>query len=286
MVASVKSDSPESVTGQSCIAELDMPGTALLSVQTSKPARHTSKHNTVRPGKRAKVSSLDGSEESQPVEASLVDEPPAAEEDEARAWWQSNSSDRFAHRIISGRLGSEAELVEMWNKTWLFHFNWTGQRVLEYGIGGAYLGRELFRHYRIKSYVGIDISQKSITAAENTLKPWNSRTQLLLTPQQFASLTPSIIVCQAVIQHFPSLAYFDDFLKNVEASGADHLMLQIRYYKTVTVREHYETKSDVTYHLLSNVIYMKERLPSYQLEWQTSVDPRTRYLFTGWKRNS
>ena len=108
-------------------------------------------------------------------------------------------------------------------------YDWKGKRVLDYGIGGGYLGEVLFKEYEIASYVGVDISQKSLSAAAKTLSLQidQGKVRLLLTPQDFNTLKPDVLISQAVIQHFPSVKYLDSFLANVNSAGACEVMLQV-----------------------------------------------------------
>jgi predicted TPR repeat methyltransferase len=188
-------------------------------------------------------------------------------------------------------LENEDHLVKIWNDTWLTRFNFTGARLMEYGIGAGLLGKELFRHYRIHSYVGVDISQKSLDASREKLKDWTTQVEFVLTPQRFSAYQPSMFVSQAVIQHFPSLAYFDEFLANVHSSGALDLMLQVRFSNETVDGELNKarrtsdmTMDDVQFALLTNADYMEPRLPRYDLLWQVRTPAwNSEYLFTGWR---
>ena len=106
----------------------------------------------------------------------------------ARDWWSNTANDDFQH-VNRG-------YVEKHEADWdafLPRFNWTGKTVLDYGIGGGYLGERLLQpRYSIGSYCGVDISNVSIDAARRVLGSWSSKVHLFHTPQSFASIRPTI----------------------------------------------------------------------------------------------
>merc|ERR1719313_3265995 len=110
-------------------------------------------------------------------------------------------------------------------------------------------------------------------AAESTLSKEvvNGKVHLLLTPQKFRTFHPDILVCQAVIQHFPSVDYLDQFLANADGSGASEMMLQVRYGNTTRADSAYDG-ADVNEHkvmlaLVTNVAYLQHKLRNYKLVW-------------------
>lgn len=191
---------------------------------------------------------------------------------------------------MGGYLGGEKNVEADWKRNFLLKYAWQNKSLLDYGIGGGFLGKHLFEQYKLGKYIGVDISQKSLDAAKTNLAKQiaGGKVQLLLTPQAFKQYTPDILVCQAVIQHFPSVKYLDDFLKNVNDSGAAELMLQVRYGpKTTSSPQGYfdhESLSDVGQLLHTNSEYLKNKLPAYSLAWTEGPDDKRAYLFTGWSR--
>jgi 2-polyprenyl-3-methyl-5-hydroxy-6-metoxy-1,4-benzoquinol methylase len=207
----------------------------------------------------------------------------------AKAWWNNSANEGFQH--------IDREYVQKTMAAWqafLPHYQWTGKRVLDYGIGAGYLGEVLFQNpYFIKSYVGVDISQKALDAAGRNLAPYAPNFQLLLTPQNFQALTPQVFVSQQVIQHFPSVAYLDQFLANVDSSGAPEVMLQFRMSSDGATTTNYAYQKDNTSHgdvafaLVTSANYIGQKLPHYQFLWSEKrpMCCGTTGQYTGWKRS-
>jgi SAM-dependent methyltransferase len=206
---------------------------------------------------------------------------------EAKAWWNNSADEDFQH-IDRGYVTKGAKSWEMF----LPRFSWVHKRVLDYGIGAGYLGETLFKRYPIELYVGVDISQKALDAAGKVLEPWGTKVQLLLTPQSFHSLAPDIFVSQQVIQHFPSLEYFTDFLRNVDASGASELMLQFRRAPDGVTKANDAYKvgltQDVAMGLVTTHEFIAKHLPHYLLRWFDTqpMSYGTLGEFTKWTRRA
>eukprot|EP00747_Dinoflagellata_sp_TGD_P086276 gnl/TRDRNA2_/TRDRNA2_163223_c0_seq9.p1 gnl/TRDRNA2_/TRDRNA2_163223_c0~~gnl/TRDRNA2_/TRDRNA2_163223_c0_seq9.p1 ORF type:complete len:287 (+),score=26.55 gnl/TRDRNA2_/TRDRNA2_163223_c0_seq9:153-1013(+) len=183
----------------------------------------------------------------------------------AREWWNKKASSSFQHL---DRDDMERKKKADWN-TFLPHFEWHGKKVLDYGIGGGYLGETLFEAHGISSYTGVDISDNAIEATRKTLAKWTGKVDLRLSPVQFSDIAPDILVSQQVIQHFPSVDYFESFLENVDNSRARQLMLHFR--KSADERT-YATdayskgrQQDVTFALLTDSKFIQNRLKNYRL---------------------
>merc|ERR1719272_2191347 len=54
----------------------------------------------------------------------------------ARLWWNTQAKRGFQHL----NRGFVMQQKKQWHTYFLPEFNWTGKRVLDYGIGGGYLG--------------------------------------------------------------------------------------------------------------------------------------------------
>lgn len=212
----------------------------------------------------------------------------ASPEDEAKEWWDNSASDAFQH--IDGEYVSKH--AHEWQK-FLVHFDWKGKKVLDYGIGGGYLGKTLFEEYGISHYMGVDISNKALDAAKANLAKYNTNdnVELALTPIQFSAVSPDILVSQQVIQHFPSVDYFKNFLENVDNSNANQVMLHFRAssngttYSTNAYSKGHE--KDVTFALLADKDFIAQHLKNYKFVW-SDTDPmccNTMGVYTGWDRN-
>mmetsp|Transcript_75869 Transcript_75869/g.217133 ORF Transcript_75869/g.217133 Transcript_75869/m.217133 type:complete len:156 (+) Transcript_75869:650-1117(+) len=125
-------------------------------------------------------------------------------------------------------------------------------------------------------------------------RPWTWPGPLcaLLAGPQFHESTPDLFVCQQVIQHFPSIAYFETFLANVDASGAQDVMLHFRQSKDgkTAAGGAYANSAgavrDVSLALLTTVAFISERLLHYELSWTVSKYMSLGYngTFSGWRR--
>merc|ERR1712060_1024956 len=72
----------------------------------------------------------------------------------AKQWWDSKANAKFQH--LDRR--KVEPMLPIWKK-FLRRFEWADKSVLDYGIGGGYLGELLFKKYDISRYVGVDISE-------------------------------------------------------------------------------------------------------------------------------
>ena len=201
-------------------------------------------------------------------------------------WWDGNgTSEQFAHRIYNQHLRSKGIVIERWNSSWLNSFSsrhgWKGKRVVDYGIGAGLLGVELLQRYDIGHYTGIDISHRSLRAADAMFKESHigtDRYRLLHAPQTFSALGDiDIFISQAVIQHFPSQAYALDFFANLDRSRSLVLLLQFKYsspprFLTVDAsREGFEHDSytrRVATACMFDEKWLLRALPSYRLVWR------------------
>ena len=115
-------------------------------------------------------------------------------------------------------------VIKEWRSVWIDRFcsvrRCRGARVVEYGIGAGNLATYLFSAYAPEHYAGVDISERQRAATAAHLRHVASRVSLHAPGIEFASLRPDVFISQAVIQHFPSLGYADEFLANINRSGA------------------------------------------------------------------
>ncbi len=142
-------------------------------------------------------------------------------------WWDRISTGSFAHRD-----GRQQRYLPMWRKTWLDSIanECAGKRLVEYGIGEGYLGEYALTNLSVAHYAGIDVSSKSLDAARRHLTRVRASGswKLHAAGVTLSSLQPDIFVSQQVIQHFPSREYTDDFLAQVNSSGAAIAMLHTK----------------------------------------------------------
>jgi hypothetical protein len=166
-----------------------------------------------------------------------------------QTYWDHVVGHFAGHMVEKAKVALEP-LIDAWRRTWIDRFcsgltsdtvvrrakactPLYGRRVAEYGIGTGVLARYLLTHFNVSRYDGIDISARQLNATANATRSYVAAGVVRLyhvtgDGVEFAALRPDTIITQSVIQHFPSLGYMDQFLSNVERSGARHLMLQIR----------------------------------------------------------
>ena len=145
-------------------------------------------------------------------------------------WWNQISPASFAHRVP----GQQQAYLPVWRKLWLDSIasECQGKRLVEYGIGEGYLGEYALRNLSVAHYAGIDISSRSLEAARHRLARTRSQVNgsftLHLAGVTLSSLQPYMFISQQVIQHFPSQEYTNDFLSQVNSSGATIAMLHTK----------------------------------------------------------
>ena len=212
-----------------------------------------------------------------------------------QAFW--NTVDpTFAHISYQKWLSSPENLTRSWERGWLHRFTGIeGHSVVEYGIGGGLLAEHLFSTRNISRYTGIDISQRQINESRRRLRGLNVK--LIRADALDAKLVREpvdLFVSQAVIQHFESMLYFQNFLKQVELIKPTRIMLQTRHATTVqergkepprktmqwlTSKRGPPTVEQVQFSLSLPTSAFVKFLPSYQLKWQSTINPGNRYVF-------
>merc|ERR1711871_487324 len=214
--------------------------------------------------------------------------PPAGETDAAAAakFWDDDSNAAFAHRGAAGQTtgGDYEKLKKLWTQQFTSRYTWEGKTVVDYGIGASHLGTYLFKEGNIGKYIGIDISQKSLDAAAANLKTVTDKPVVLLkTPQQFKNLKADMFVSQAVMQHFPSVQYLDEFLTNLNDACFPQAMLQFREGPTnAKDKDTYgDAQKEVLDHLRTNTDCIASKMPRYKLDWK-GAKMYNDYQFSGW----
>lgn len=186
--------------------------------------------------------------------------------------WEKRVSSETAH-IEAKAFLSIPVLFQMFNTA----FQMTelkGKRILDFGCGGGFLGEWLFQTRKgVKRYLGMDIAERSLTAARERLnKQIDKKAALIkITPWGISDLTDlniDILASFNVIQHFPSQEYLDYFLKSVNESGASELILHYRYEKSGSrfQVEPYKTTHEINLACWTNETYIDNRLSMYKLQ--------------------
>ena len=193
-----------------------------------------------------------------------------------RSFWETADTS-FSHINYKGYLGSEDKLKKGWQREWLHHYNGTlgGATVVEYGIGGGLLGKQLFEDYGIARYIGIDISDRQVANARDRLAGYNVRFERVdaLSASIVSNETPTLVVSQAVIQHFESLSYFKAFARELSLIKAPRVMLQTRLGKThenKRVSSGSAKMRDVQFALHLSTRTLLASLPDYKMVWNST----------------
>lgn len=161
-----------------------------------------------------------------------------------------------------------------------------GKVVVDFGHGGGLLGRHLLADCGAARYVGYDVAERSNQVATENLKEFDNKELVLLTEHRwdFAAHRPDVFVCLAVMIHFPTKEYLDNFLASVDACGARHLVLEIRDTGRGTVFQAnpysegcFGMNPRTCLTCDTDAAYVAARLPAYRLTDQTNpADAPTR----------
>ena len=190
-----------------------------------------------------------------------------------KKFWE-NTNERNAHLGLSGE---EDYLLERADVLVGKRMKVKDKTVIDFGCGGGYMGKYVLSH-GAKKYIGFDIAERSINRAKETTAEFADRAQFILHNHtwDFPSLKPDILVCLAVMIHFPAKSYLDNFLASVNTCGAKNLVLEIRNKGNGTVMQP-QPYSEACFKATPKTCltcetspeYVAERLPAYELTDQT-----------------
>ena len=79
----------------------------------------------------------------------------------------------FSHIEINDYLGDFDTLTKSWENNFIAKDDFNDKVVVDYGIGGGFLGQYLFSAKNIKKYIGFDISVRQLAEASNNLNGLN-----------------------------------------------------------------------------------------------------------------
>ena len=198
----------------------------------------------------------------------------------------------FSHIEISGHLKDYNTLTSAWEKQFVERMNFEDAIVLDYGIGGGFLGKYLFENKKIKKYYGVDIAHRSLEVARKNLSsigefglpsgecsaiPSGESFGLLHTDDFYSNFNAEvdIIISQACIQHFVNEEYLKQFLKKINSLNAKYIMLQIAYgVNTTFVKDNpYNSVQTIVRACYTNKSYILKYLTEYNLEYESQCEP-------------
>ena len=203
-------------------------------------------------------------------------------------FWE-NCDKNFSHIEISGHLKSYNDLTNNWEINFLKElrkiYSLDNKTIIDYGIGGAYLGIHLKKD-NIKKYIGIDIAKRQLEVAKRNLLNNNIDHELFLSPQDFSAFNADLFISQAVIQHFPDLEYLNNFILNLNSSKIPIIVLQIRYDKLTNFKDgNYCDISEVCWKCTTNNIDILKKLTNYKNIYE-GVVLKNKYQFLFYKLNN
>lgn len=185
-----------------------------------------------------------------------------------------NCDTAFAHTVINKHLKCENELYKFWESSFINRIIFKNKIVLDYGIGGGYLGKYLFSKKDIKHYIGIDISIRSLKKTDLILEKYSKKYDLLNCETFYKNFYKNIdiIVCQACIQHFPNENYLINFLKKINQLNANTIMLQIAYNKNNKFHDKdYNTRHNVVRACYTNNNFILKYLTNYDIDYSSEI---------------
>jgi SAM-dependent methyltransferase len=166
-----------------------------------------------------------------------------------KEYWES-CKPLLAHRTLEGMAFNEEQLFRSWEKLWIepCNIDFKGKSVVDFGCGGGFLGKYLLSKGEIAEYYAIDIAEESIKSAQSRLSEYENcvySTEINNIPKG------DILVCQAVIQHMPSIKETNKLINKFNKSKIDTLVLQLKYADNPEFND--------------NDFYNRVRLPSIEL---------------------
>jgi len=143
-----------------------------------------------------------------------------------REFWETCRSN-YAHLKPSWEFDDKMDRTTRLKEAFLDHMDLKGKIVIDYGCGGGFLGKFLFREYGIAKYIAIDIAKRSLRKAWEVNR--KSDCEYILVPVEFSTLGADVFISIACMQHFPSEEYLNEFLENLNNSNVKAIALQIKY---------------------------------------------------------
>lgn len=150
-----------------------------------------------------------------------------------------------------------------------------GKTIIDYGCGGAILGKYVMENGAEK-YYGYDVSKRSLEYAEKRLQEYKkAELNLVVTHDiNFAEKKPDILCSIACLLHFPNKSYLDRFLARCNESGAKYVILEIRnqHIGTVFQEKQYNSFNSVIMACRTDPEYISSGLSNYKIYKETDPD--------------
>ncbi len=193
-----------------------------------------------------------------------------------QTFWES-CDPTLAHITIDKWLENEESLCSWWETHILDKCKdrFVGKTLIDYGTGKGLFGKLLYEQHGLGKYIGIDISERSLNAARETLAAF-PQSEFFHAPVDFARLTADIFVSFACIQHFPFKLMLDRFLENLNQSRIPWLLLQIRAGKNTVFNP-----GNMRLGCMTNLAYLLSKLTNYKTDFVGPVPKRAAIQYLG-----
>jgi 2-polyprenyl-3-methyl-5-hydroxy-6-metoxy-1,4-benzoquinol methylase len=133
--------------------------------------------------------------------------------------------------------------------------------VIDYGIGGGWLGKLLLSDFGVKKYIGYDVCDNSLDFARENLKDFNNKRVIQVRDFiDFSKVNADIFISLECIQHFPDEDYLKTWLTKVNESGCNDLILQYKFGNNVK----FQSKNVYTFACTLTKNYMDKYLTNYK----------------------
>lgn len=211
---------------------------------------------------------------------------------ELGAWWSKHASGSLA-QVDYAHGDQLRKLPQTWREHWLDRFcadgSCDGKHIAEVGIGGGLLGVVLLSGTAPKAgkygnisaahYSGIDVSGRQRKSSQDRLSSLfgndSSRFAILDASTDLSALAPDVVVSLATIQSFPSLAYADEWLEQVNHCNASRLMLHVLVGNAACCHRNMSFDATLSPRIVQHATtlttdYLLQRLTNYKLRWAVS----------------
>lgn len=197
----------------------------------------------------------------------------SAENRQIKSYWEKCGLD-YAHLLDSGKRPKDV-LQRSFSKMILNQLPYPleGKTIIDYGIGGGFLGDLLFAKHKIEKYIGIDIAERSLDRAKQILHGKNVR--LYMAPQNFANFKADAFFTFACVQHFPSKEYLDDFLKNLQRSKIKLIAIHFRHHDETIFNNAYVQGGNMGLACRTNIEYISSMLSGYKLYYLSTIEKKS-----------
>jgi len=185
-----------------------------------------------------------------------------------RKFWETCRSN-YAHLKHNWEMFPDSKRLKEFRNVFLDKYKLNNKTLIDYGCGAGWLGLYLFKHHNLGKYIGVDIAERSLYLVREKLEGYNVETYR--TPIDFKSLNADIFVSLSCIQHFPDVKFLRLFLKNLNNSDIDLLVLHVRFSRATVGIGDYEKVINIGTSCMTNDEYVSGELCNYKLLYATRM---------------